>query len=565
MNAAEKIAHAAERKAFEAMLDSLIRKSQTKDVCTVANDFVNMVQKIHSSVWTPETFEMLHQIANDPDSKWAHYAERLLRECDPYLLRTFLTAAAYEGGFRGFQQARANSEKYDCNIPWIVLMDPTSACNMRCAGCWAAEYGHKQNLTFEEMDRVLTEGAELGTHACLFTGGEPLMRKADIFRLCEKHRDIAFHAFTNGTLIDQAFCDELKRVGNFIVSVSIEGFEDANDGRRGTGHFEKALAAMDLMHKNHIPFGVSICYTSKNYKVVTSDEFLDLLISKGCFFAWYFHYMPIGDGANVNLMLNAEQREYMIHRVREIRGYTGGKPIFCIDFQNDGEYIDGCIAGGRQYAHINPAGDVEPCVFIHYSNANIHDKSLLDVGCLRRTRNERSESGSRHFDACVSLVHIIDDAAFGQHNDEILAYEAHRLLLHRLRNPHTSVLCHTYLTSHHTNIGAVKSLRICHGVGIERSYTHLRQTGSHNLGIGISLTYDVVKTVARCCLHHIGTHSLTHLDELGYGVIVSDALNIVGRHIVLLARIAAEFLQKFFFIITHQNSTLIIKHSTFNT
>ena len=70
--------------------------------------------------------------------------------------------------------------------------------------------------------------------------------------------------------------------------------------------------------------------------------------------------MPIGDGANVDLMLNAEQREYMIHRVREIRGFTGGKPIFCIDFQNDGEYIDGCIAGGRQYAHINPAATLSP-------------------------------------------------------------------------------------------------------------------------------------------------------------------------------------------------------------
>lgn len=51
-------------------------------------------------------------------------------------------------------------------------MDPTSTCNMRCKGCWAAEYGHNQNLTFEEMDRVLTEAKELGTHACLFTGGE---------------------------------------------------------------------------------------------------------------------------------------------------------------------------------------------------------------------------------------------------------------------------------------------------------------------------------------------------------------------------------------------------------
>ena len=143
------------------------------------------------------------------------------------------------------------------------------------------------------------------------------------------------------------------------------------------------LAFVSAFAKKHgLLFGTSICYTSANYKAVTSDEFMDMLISHGVRFNWYFHYMPIGDGANVDLMLNAEQREYMIHRVREIRGYTGGKPIFCIDFQNDGEYIDGCIAGGRQYAHINPAGDVEPCVFIHYSGANIREKSFLE--CLQQ-------------------------------------------------------------------------------------------------------------------------------------------------------------------------------------
>ena len=379
MNAVEKLAHAAERKAFETMLDSLIKKGQTQDVGDIANSLVDMVQKIHGSVWKPETFSGLHMIANEPDGKWAHYVQRLIRECDPYILKTFLTNAAYEGGFRGFQQAQKNAEKYGCNIPWLILMDPTSACNMRCKGCWAAEYGHKQNLTFEEMDRVLTEAKELGTHACLFTGGEPLMRKADIIRLCEKHRDIAFHAFTNGTLIDQAFCDEMLRVGNFFVSVSIEGFESANDGRRGEGHFEKALAAMDLMHKNRIPFGVSICYTSKNYKDVTSDEFLDLLISKGCYFAWYFHYMPVGMGAGTELLLNPEQRAYMKDRVREIRGVTGGKELYCIDFQNDGEFAGGCVAGGRIYCHINAAGDVEPCVFIHYSGQTSAKRASLSA------------------------------------------------------------------------------------------------------------------------------------------------------------------------------------------
>ena len=183
-------------------------------------------------------------------------------------------------------------------------------------------------------------------------------------------------------LIDQSFCEEMLRVGNFFVSVSIEGFEQANDGRRGEGHFEKALAAMDFMHKNRIPFGVSICYTSKNYKDVTSDAFLDLIISKGCYFAWYFHYMPVGMGAGTDLLLTPEQRAYMKDRVREIRGVTGGKELYCIDFQNDGEFAGGCVAGGRIYCHINAAGDVEPCVFIHYSGANIREKSFLE--CLQQ-------------------------------------------------------------------------------------------------------------------------------------------------------------------------------------
>lgn len=193
---------------------------------------------------------------------------------------------------------------------------------------------------------------------------------------------MAFHAFTNGTLIDEEFCREMLRVGNFFVSISVEGFEAANDGRRGQGHFQKALDAMDLMHSHRIPFGVSICYTSRNYKVVTSDDFLDLLISKGCVFAWYFHYMPVGLNADTSLLLTPEQRAYMKDRVREIRGIIGGKELYCIDFQNDGEFAGGCVAGGRIYCHINAAGDVEPCVFIHYSSANIREKSFLE--CLQQ-------------------------------------------------------------------------------------------------------------------------------------------------------------------------------------
>ncbi len=89
--------------------------------------------------------------------------------------------------------------------------------------------------------------------------------------------------------------------------------------------------------------------TSKNMDAVTSDEFFDLLIEHGSRFAWYFHLMPVGMKASPELMPTREQREYIYHRIREVRGFTGGKEIFVMDFQNDGEYVGGCIAGGRNY------------------------------------------------------------------------------------------------------------------------------------------------------------------------------------------------------------------------
>ena len=128
----------------------------------------------------------------------------------PRILKTFLLNAGFEAGFMGYKTSNKMKKKYNCNIPWIILMDPTTACNLHCTGCWAAEYGNKLNLSYETMDKIITEGKELGIYAYLFTGGEPLIRKDDIIRLCEKHKDVAFHAFTNGTLIDEKFCQDLS-------------------------------------------------------------------------------------------------------------------------------------------------------------------------------------------------------------------------------------------------------------------------------------------------------------------------------------------------------------------
>ena len=133
---------------------------------------------------------------------------------------------------------------------------------------------------------------------------------------------------------------------------------------------------MTLLKKKKLPFGISCCYTSKNCDVIGSEEYFDDMIERGAKFAWFFTYMPVGVDAVPELMATASQRELMYHQIRNFRKT---KPIFTMDFWNDGEYVHGCIAGGRNYLHINANGDIEPCAFIHYSDSNIHEKTLIEA------------------------------------------------------------------------------------------------------------------------------------------------------------------------------------------
>lgn len=318
----------------------------------------------------------IRKAIEDPENAYYPYVRHIIRDVDPEVMKTaavnfFINANLVAGPIQ--EELRA---KYNCNIPWAILLDPTSACNLHCVGCWAADYGNKLNLTFEELDDIVSQGKEMGVYFYLFSGGEPLVRKKDIIRLCEKHNDCMFTAFTNGTLIDEEFADEMLRVKNFAPAISLEGFGEATDSRRGVGVYEKVLQAMKILHDRKLIYGISCCYTSANYEAITSEEYWDMIIENGAYFVWYFHYMPVGVDASQELLLSPEQREFVYHRIRE---YRSRKPLFAIDFQNDGEFVNGCVAGGRRYLHINANGDAEPCAFIHYADSNIREKSLLDI------------------------------------------------------------------------------------------------------------------------------------------------------------------------------------------
>ena len=414
---------------FHSRLDpSLNNRPESAE--TAYNIVVDLAEFFIGNSASKEKFATVKNAVSDQDNRWWRFINRVLDETNPNVAKTMLLNLGYESFLRGTKEIRKNRERYQCNIPWLILFDPTSACNMHCKGCWSGTYGDKYDLSFADMDKIVTEGYALGIHLYMLTGGEPMVKKKEILRLAEKHRDIVLAFYTNSTLIDRTFCEEAVRLGNLLPLLSIEGTEETNDSRRGDGHYSAVMKAMDLLKEYGLVFGTSICYTRANIEAVTDLDFIRMLSDKGARFGFYFHYMPVGSRAVVDLIPTVDQRKNIIHRIRYIRSSECDIEFYPMDFQNDGEYVGGCIAGGRNYFHINSAGDAEPCVFINYSNANIHDSSILEIlqSPLFMAYHKGQPFNHNHLRPCPMLENpdflkkMVDET--GAHNTDLEAPES---------------------------------------------------------------------------------------------------------------------------------------------
>jgi len=327
---------------------------------------------------------------------------RLCTEVDPHVRHTLAVNYFLNALFFGEVQRKKFIDQ-GIMAPNLITIDPTSACNLRCRGCWAGNYDQHDSLPLETLDRVISEGKRMGTYYITFLGGEPTLYP-HLFTIMERHPDVAFQVYTNSLLVDERFVDRLVELGNAALVFSLEGPEEFTDARRGRGVFQRIVRAMELMQRRKGFFGVAFTITRENCYTIMGDEFLDFLIDKGCFFGWSFHYIPVGRNPDPEMMVTLEQREWLADRIIEVRRT---KPLQIADFWNDGEITMGCIAAGRAYLHINARGDVEPCAFVHFANDNIKEKSLKE--CLQsplfQAYHRRQPFDRNHLRPCPIIDH----------------------------------------------------------------------------------------------------------------------------------------------------------------
>ena len=90
------------------------------------------------------------RVLSDKDGVWYKFITDLYTDIDPFVRKKIFENFIVNAVVLGRDKKIKLREEEGCNIPWAILMDPTSACNLKCIGCWAAEYGNRMNLTLEE-------------------------------------------------------------------------------------------------------------------------------------------------------------------------------------------------------------------------------------------------------------------------------------------------------------------------------------------------------------------------------------------------------------------------------
>jgi MoaA/NifB/PqqE/SkfB family radical SAM enzyme len=325
-----------------------------------SNELTGLVQKVESTMKDNPTFKM--------------FINRLFTDYNRDYINTLLGVLLINVGFFNTPFTNLNA-KNDLPSPFTILISPTMRCNLRCTGCYAGNYTRDDDLTPSLINKIITQGEDMGVYLYTILGGEPFIYK-ELMDIVNAHPRSAFQIFTNGTLVDENTIKKFWKTKNVVPVISVEGGEEETDKRRGKGVYKKVTWLMDTLKKEGIPFGYSAVLTRENFDALTKPEYYTDLASKGAFFGWTFLYMPVGRDDTTALMPTAEQRGEYGKVTRYVRDHY---PIFPMDFWNDAPYVGGCIAGGTKYLHINHKGEVEPCIFVHFAVDNIKEKSLQEV------------------------------------------------------------------------------------------------------------------------------------------------------------------------------------------
>lgn len=291
----------------------------------------------------------------------------------------------------------------DSPLPRVIAWESTQACNLVCRHCRASAQLEPapEELTTDEVMRLIDQIASLSKPIFIISGGEPLMRD-DVFDIASYAADQGLRVAMspNGTLITPEIVEQMKRVGIKRVSVSIDGSRaERHDTIRGvSGAFDAALRGIEYCREGGLPFQINTTVMRQNVDDLESTH--DLTVSLGAA-AWHvFMLVPTGRG-QVDDELTPQRYEEILNWIYDTAvdspiplRVTCGPQFMRLVLTREKEAeapanlvgrergLDrmsrGCLAG-MGYCFISHRGEVYPCGYLPVLAGNVREQDFATI------------------------------------------------------------------------------------------------------------------------------------------------------------------------------------------
>lgn len=136
-------------------------------------------------------------------------------------------------------------------VPDMIQIMLTSKCNIRCKICdvWKQDSGNE--MSTEEVKRLIDQALAMGIKTIYMTGGEAFLRR-DIFELIDyaARPGIITTVNTNGSFITEEFAKKIVASKLRNINFSIDGaVPETHNAIRGERVFEKAMRAIEFINQ----------------------------------------------------------------------------------------------------------------------------------------------------------------------------------------------------------------------------------------------------------------------------------------------------------------------------
>lgn len=266
--------------------------------------------------------------------------------------------------------------KLELKSPFLMIVLPTSRCNLKCAYCTHGV--RNRDMPLNMLHKIMDEAKKLGVCMVSFSGGEPLLYPHIIEAACYAQKKGFFtNLNTNGMLITKENAVLLADAFD-TIRISLDGIGIVHDKIcRVKGSYKKVLNSISMLNKigkKKAKIGINFVVSKENEK--SARKVATALAGNVDFITFLPRFSFVQDPTEKYSPLPTEVKEIQQELMKN--GKSGNTKEFLKKASLD--YSKSICDAGRLYFTVFSDGKVTPCPFRHRLIAgDVKDKNLIEI------------------------------------------------------------------------------------------------------------------------------------------------------------------------------------------